>query len=186
MIFRHFLIDVNESNAFIIGCEETRETLLVDVAEWDPRIPAFLEEHKLRITTIFITHNHYDHSGGLAQAIAATRATAYSGNGRAGGMRVQHAKHGQVLTVGNIKGTVLATPGHTPDGISLALPGMVFTGDALFSGSVGGTSSRSQAEEQIEAIRKHILTLPGDYEIHTGHGPSSTAAVERRFNPFFN
>jgi glyoxylase-like metal-dependent hydrolase (beta-lactamase superfamily II) len=80
---------------------------------------------------------------------------------------------------------VLATPGHTPDSLSLSFPGVVFTGDALFAGSVGGTGSPRNASQQIEAIRKHIFALPDDYEIHPGHGPASTVAVERGCNPFF-
>ncbi|NLT59553.1 MAG: MBL fold metallo-hydrolase, partial [Candidatus Hydrogenedentes bacterium] len=84
-----------------------------------------------------------------------------------------------------LAGRVLATPGHTPDALSLAFPGMVFTGDALFAGSVGGTASPALARQQLDAIRNHIFSLPADTEIHTGHGPSSTVAIESRYNPFF-
>ena len=38
---------------------------------------------------------------------------------------------------------------------------------------------------EVEQIRKHVFPLPDDYEIHPGHGPSSTVVVERRYNPFF-
>jgi glyoxylase-like metal-dependent hydrolase (beta-lactamase superfamily II) len=87
--------------------------------------------------------------------------------------------------VGKLTGTVLATQGHTLDSISLAFPGLVFTGDALFSGSIGGTSSPRNAQQEIDHVRRNILSLPDDYEIHPGHGPSSTVAIERNHNPFF-
>lgn len=186
MIFEHFLLDVNEANAFLLGCEETREALLVDVGDWDARIEQCLRDHALRLTKIFITHDHYDHTAGLRQAIAATGATAYSGSGRADGQRTQRLAHGDTSVIGNITGRVVATPGHTPEGICLIIPGMAFTGDALFAGSVGGTSSRANAEQQIAAIRSHLFALPGHYEVHPGHGPSSTIGIERRHNPFFN
>ena len=101
------------------------------------------------------------------------------------GIATRHVVHGDTVRVGNLVGEVLATPGHTPDSISLAFPGIVFTGDALFAGSVGGTSSPGCAKQQIDAIRRHILSLPDDYEVHPGHGPASTIGIERRGNPFF-
>ena len=87
--------------------------------------------------------------------------------------------------MGKLTGRVLATPGHTPEGVSLAFPGHVFTGDALFAGSVGGTASQANYDQQIAAIRTQVFSLPPETEVHPGHGPSSTVAVERRYNPFF-
>jgi len=185
MIFGHFVIDVNEANAFVIGCETTREALLADVADFDPRIEAFLARHGLRLTAVFITHDHYDHTGGLRDLLAKHDVAVYSGKGHAGGCKTRTARHGDTIRVGNLEGRVAATPGHTEEGISLIFPGMVFTGDALFARSVGGTSNPRDAQRQVQALREHILTLPGDYEIHTGHGPSSTVLIERTSNPFF-
>jgi glyoxylase-like metal-dependent hydrolase (beta-lactamase superfamily II) len=87
--------------------------------------------------------------------------------------------------VGQLTGTVFSTPGHTPDSLSLAFPGVIFTGDALFAGSIGGVSSETDRTLEIDSIRKHIFSFPEDYEIHPGHGPASTVGIERRFNPFF-
>ena len=185
MIFAHFLTQVNESNAFLVGCEETKEALLVDVADWDARISDFLETHGLKLTAIFITHDHFDHTGGLDEAVQSTGATAFAGRPAAGGVPVRQVKHGDTLRVGHLEGKVLEVPGHTGESICLVLPGMVFTGDALFAGSVGGTSSARQHQQELDGIRQHIFSLPDDYEVHTGHGPSSTVGVERRFNPFF-
>lgn len=184
MIFRHFLLDVNESNTFLVGCEETREALLVDLGAWDPAIADFLEEHSLKLTGVFITHNHYDHTDGLAGALRLHSPKVYSGSGIGGGQAV-HVSEGDTIGIGRIEGRVVATPGHTPCGVSLVMPGMVFTGDALFAGSVGGTTSAGKARQQIDHIRKGIFSLPEDYEIHVGHGPSSTVRVERDCNPFF-
>jgi glyoxylase-like metal-dependent hydrolase (beta-lactamase superfamily II) len=184
MIFRHFRLDINEANVFVVGCEATKEALLVDVGDLDPRIEDFLEEHTLRLTTIFITHDHYDHTGGLGRVVAEHDVKVIRGN-RGAAYQNHMASHGDEVRVGNLAGKVLAVPGHTPDSLCLVLPGMVFTGDALFAGSVGGTSSPSHAREQLTALRKHVLSLPDDYEIHTGHGPSSTVGIERNYNPFF-
>jgi hydroxyacylglutathione hydrolase len=184
MILRHFLTEANESNAFIVACEETREALMVDAGDFDPAIADFLDEQGLRLTTVFITHDHYDHTGGLAAAAARDGATVLASGGRPGGVPAQAVHHGDAVHVGTLTGNVLATPGHTPDSVSLAFPGHVFTGDALFAGSVGGTASSSAARRQLDHLRENILSLPPDTEIHTGHGPSSTVAIESRYNPF--
>ena len=185
MIFAHILVDVNESNSYILACEGTREALLVDVADFTPEIEAFLADNDLKLTTIFITHDHYDHTGGLADAVSRTGAEALAGSSRAGGVKCRKVGHGDSVQIGQMTGTVLSTPGHTPEGVSLAFHGLVYTGDALFSGSVGGTTNDVDAQTEIDHLREHILSLPGDTEVHTGHGPSTTVAVERDHNPFF-
>ena len=185
MIFRPFLLSVNEANAFVLACEETREALLVDIGDLDGRIEDFLHEHRLRLTTIFITHDHHDHTGGLRSAMNCYDAQVLIGHGAAGSARSRKVAHNDEVRVGKFTGKVLATPGHTDDSISLAFPGLVFTGDALFSGSIGGVTSPDDGRREVEHIRRNVLTLPDDYEIHPGHGPSSTVGIERRYNPFF-
>jgi hydroxyacylglutathione hydrolase len=187
MIYHHFMLDVPnlETNAFVIGCEETREAMVIDVGIFDARIPAFVEEQGLKLTTVFITHGHGDHVNGLQALVDQFSPKIYSYAGEVGGCTTQKVAHGDTVSIGNLEGRVVHTPGHTPDGVSLIFPGHVFTGDALFSGSVGGTSNLDDYELQLSHIREHLFTLPGDYEIHVGHGPSSTIAVERDHSPFF-
>lgn len=185
MIFRPFLLNVNESNAFVIACEETGEALLVDAGDFDTHVEDFLHEKRLRLTTVFITHDHYDHTGGLSSIIERYDVQVLSGRGGSGGVKGKKVKHGDEVRIGSLTGKVLATPGHTGDSVSLVFPGMVFTGDALFSGSIGGVSSPQDGKLEVDHIRRNIFTLPDEYEIHPGHGPSSTVGIERRHNPFF-
>ncbi|MFA6242615.1 MAG: MBL fold metallo-hydrolase [Candidatus Hydrogenedentales bacterium] len=185
MIVRRFLLDVNEANAFLVVCEETKEAMLVDAGAFAPAIAEYIAAYNLKLSQVFVTHDHYDHTDGLASIVARYGAKVFAGKHSVGGCDAIRVSHGGTVRVGRIEGTVRETPGHTPEGISLVIPGHVFTGDALFAGSVGGTSSPENAKRQIDAIRKHIFALPPDTQIHTGHGPSSTVAIESGFNPFF-
>lgn len=185
MIFGHFRLEVEEVNAYIVGCAETREGLLIDVGEWTPAMERFVGEHGLRLTQVFVTHDHHDHSGALSEVVKRYGPRVLAGKGRVGGESAEVVGQGDTVRVGTLSGTVLATPGHTPEGISLAFPGHVFTGDALFAGSVGGTGSPELFRQQIDGIRKTIFALPVDTEIHSGHGPASTVGIESRYNPFF-
>ena len=185
MIVRRFLLDVNEANAFLVVCEETKEAMLVDAGAFAPSIAEHLASYGFRLVLVFITHDHYDHTDGLASIVARYGARVFAGKHSVGGCDATRVSHGDTVKVGHIEGSVRETPGHTPEGISLVIPGHVFTGDALFAGSVGGTSSPENAKRQLDAIRKHIFTLSPETLIHTGHGPSSTVAIESGFNPFF-
>lgn len=186
MTFAHFRLNVVEVNSFIYACNETNEAVLVDCGEFDPRIPEFVTRHGLMLSTIFITHDHYDHVQGLHDAAAQFSAKVVAGTESPGGYKVDRViKPGETMRIGTLTGRVVDTSGHTPVGLSLIFPGRVFTGDALFAGSVGGTSNPEDYERQISNIRKNLFTLPDDTLVHCGHGPSSTIGIEKQYNPFF-
>jgi glyoxylase-like metal-dependent hydrolase (beta-lactamase superfamily II) len=160
--------------------------MVVDAPSADPRISRYLEANGLRLAGVFITHAHYDHIDGLGALLAAQPAPVYAAGSLPGGITAVTVRAEHEITLGAVTGRVVETPGHTPDSVSLILPGVVFTGDALFAGSIGGTASDRDRQREIGAVREQVLSLPEDWIICPGHGPSSTVGVEWRFNPFFN
>ena len=94
---------------------------------------------------------------------------------------------GMTLPLGALSWRVLDTSGHSPGGVSLycAQAGIVFTGDALFPGSIGRTDFPGSNGRQLLAnIRRHLLTLPDETTVYAGHGPPTTIGIERKSNPF--
>ncbi len=165
MILGHFRLDVIEVNAFIFGCPQTRDAVLVDVGEFDSRLPDFVDAHQLKLTTIFLTHDHYDHVQGVADARTRFNATVISGTEAPGGHAADAVvAHGDTVSVGAMTGRVVNTSGHTPVGLSLIFDDQktVFSGDALFAGSVGGTSNRQDYDRQLANIRENLFSLPDD------------------------
>lgn len=185
MIVRHFLTDNNESNVFVAVCPETSEAIIVDAGACDPAIVGFIEQCSLKPAALFITHDHYDHTEGLAQFVQRFGVEVYAGSSRAGGRPATAVTDGSEIAVGRLTGRVFAVPGHTQDSVCLAFPGHVFTGDALFAGSIGGTGGESAKRQLIDGITRKLFSLPHDTALHPGHGPSSTVSIESRFNPFF-
>jgi len=185
MIFAHFRTEVNEANMFLLACARTRETILVDAPVFDARVSGFLRERALSLVSIFITHLHYDHIGGLPEYVYAYSPRIYAAADSVSGLPAVRVRHGDVIKTGELEFRVVALPGHTPESVGLVAPGMVFTGDALFAGSIGGVSDATSKELEIRQIREHIFTLPDAYHLHTGHGPSSTVWIEKHHNPFF-
>jgi glyoxylase-like metal-dependent hydrolase (beta-lactamase superfamily II) len=181
-----FVTDNHEANCWVAACAETRQAIIVDVPTADPRVSRYLEAHGLRLAGVFITHGHYDHVDGLESLLSARSVPVYAATSLPGGIGSAAAGAGDEIALGVLTARVVGTPGHTPDSISLIVPGAVFTGDALFCGSIGGTTNDRDKQREIGAVREHILSLPEDWLICPGHGPSSTIGVEKRFNPFFN
>jgi hydroxyacylglutathione hydrolase len=184
MILHHFLLDVNETNCYLAACSGTREAIILDPGEHAPELDAVIEAEGLRPVLIGITHDHYDHTGGVGSLVERYGATVVSRSGRISGIRGRAVGQGDVVELGQMRLVVLETPGHTPDSISFAVEDLIFTGDALFAGSVGGTSSLECFRQEIEHIRSRILSHAGSTRLFPGHGPPSTVAVETIYNPF--
>lgn len=96
---------------------------------------------------------------------------------------------GQEITAAGITLKVIAVPGHSPGGIALwsEADGVVFTGDALFAGSIGRSDLPGGDHEQLmENIRERLFTLPPETVVYPGHGPETTIRQEMETNPFFS
>ena len=83
--------------------------------------------------------------------------------------------------------TVLPTPGHSIGGVSIVFPDahLVLTGDALFRETIGRTDLQLVVWSNFSnSIQTQLFTLP-NYDVYPGHGPATTIAHEKTFNPFF-
>jgi len=203
MWLEHFLmVDVNESNVYLVACLGTRRAALIDAAAFDKGILAAVRDNGFSVSAILITHDHYDHTGGLADYVAAfPDCEVIAGGPTAGPCDARVVRDGEVLHVGNLTTRVLAMGGHTDDSVAYhfteiiraaesASPSplsasILFSGDALFAGSVGGTAGESNRREELASIRSKVFSLPESTIIYPGHGPATTVGVEKRHNPFF-
>ncbi len=96
---------------------------------------------------------------------------------------------GEIITAAGLELKVIAVPGHSPGGISFysESDSIVFTGDALFAGSIGRSDLPGGDHEQLmENIRERLFTLPPDTVVYPGHGPETTIGEEMEHNPFFS
>jgi len=94
--------------------------------------------------------------------------------------------NGDMIEVGKIELKVIHTPGHSAGGISLYIKkeNVIFTGDTLFSGSVGRTDNFDASYEDMMKSVKALTKLPDDTVVYPGHGEKTTIGSEKRENPY--
>ncbi|MFP3338659.1 MBL fold metallo-hydrolase, partial [Micrococcus sp. SIMBA_131] len=93
------------------------------------------------------------------------------------------------MTIGSFNFTVLETPGHSPGSVSFYFQdaNVVFSGDALFAGSIGRTDLPGGNQKQLlKSIHNRLLVLPESTIVASGHGAATTIETEMTENPFLN
>lgn len=184
LIFRRFTVGRYPINGYLVADPQTHIGVFIDPGGFSETIAQFISQNKIELRDIFFTHGHWDHIEGLEEFTQRYSLQCY-----AGANEVRAASHilhgGETLKVGKLQFQTFSTPGHTPAGISFYCQDRVFSGDALFCGSPGGTDGPDNAQQQIDAVRKHLFTLPENTLVFPGHGPMTTVAAEKYGNPFF-
>lgn len=198
-------------NMYILWDEASREAVVVDPGmmrdgERD-MVTKFIEDNKLNVKHVLLTHLHVDHitsARWLADKTGADVCGSALDNqlGQELPEQVAHFRvnievdpltvdrnlaDGDTIQLGEELIQVLHVPGHSPGGLAFYLPnsGLLISGDTIFNGSVGRTDLwGGDMAQLINSIREKILPLPDETVIASGHGPTTTLADEKRFNPF--
>lgn len=216
MFFQHVYEKGLAMGSYVIGCQATGEAMVIDPKRDIDTYLDIASKNKLQITHISETHIHADFLSGSRELAEVTGAKMYLSN--EGGPDWQYefehvgVKDGDEIKVGNLSFTIMHTPGHTPESISLILrdkpassePVMIFTGDFVFVGDIGrpdllekaagilGTKEEG-AKQMFQSLKK-FNTLPQFLQVWPAHGagsacgkalgavPSSTVGYELKRN----
>lgn len=194
-------------NCTLIWCEETKSAALIDPGGDVSKLLSVIEEQRLTLDKVLLTHGHIDHAGGAAEVRRQTGAKIYGPHiadkfwldqleqqsemlGVPNGESIEPdfwQDQDDVILVGNIKLKVLHTPGHTPGHICFLdeSANKVWVGDVLFKGSIGRTDFPKGSLEQLtHSCRNILFKLDDNVTFYPGHGPESTIGIERVTNPF--
>lgn len=204
MIFETVVVGALMVNCYVLGCEKSREGVIIDPGDDTERILAAVSRHGLKIVSVINTHGHFDHTGGNRKILAETGAELLISELDAPmlaravdtaamfGLSAENSPppsrflvEGESVSFGGYQIDVLHTPGHTLGGCSLCVEGNVFTGDTLFADSVGRTDFPGGSSIALsKSIREKLLTLPDETVVYPGHGPATTIGRERKHNPY--
>lgn len=207
MKYRIIPVTPFQQNCTLLWCEETLQAAVVDPGGDVDRIVDLAAKEGVVIAKILLTHGHIDHAGGAAELAGRLRVPIEGpqqedrlwidqlGNqGRMFGLGPaapftpdRWLEDGDTASFGSIVLEVLHCPGHTPGHIVFfhAPSRLALVGDVLFQGSVGRTDlPGGDHATLIASIRGKLWPLGDDIRFIPGHGPMSTFAEERRYNPF--
>ncbi len=196
-----------QCNCSVLGDETTHEAIVVDPGDDIDEIMKVLERHHLQVKFIAITHAHIDHVGGAKKLKERTGAPVYMNENdlelleqvpiQASWIGVAPPevasidvllREGDTIQCGDIRASVLHTPGHTQGSICLLLDGAektLLAGDTLFRDSIGRTDLPGGNFRQIlQSLKDKLLALDDRTIVVPGHGPLTTIGREREVNPF--
>jgi glyoxylase-like metal-dependent hydrolase (beta-lactamase superfamily II) len=165
-----------------------------------------LQTEQLELEGVLLTHAHIDHVEGIAALRRHATAPLYlhpadrlfydnaAMQAAQFGMRIDplpaidhELSHEQRLRLADISVEVRHVPGHSPGHVMFYIEeaGAAFVGDVVFEGSIGRTDLPGGEYQQLmRSIRAQVMTLPDTTTLYPGHGPATTVAQERAFNPF--
>jgi glyoxylase-like metal-dependent hydrolase (beta-lactamase superfamily II) len=178
-----------DNNAYLLRCASTGQAVLIDAANEPGRLIELIGDTP--VGTIVTTHKHFDHWQALPEVQKYTGARVIAHPADADELPCpvdRRVEHGETLRFGDVEVSFIHLRGHTPGSIAVCydaggrLAGQphVFTGDSLFPGGVGNTTTPEDFTSLLtDVIDRLFDPLPDPTWIYPGHGKDTTLGVER-------
>ncbi len=193
-----------EVNCYIVW-DNPGAVIVIDPGADAERIIELLSGHQLSVAAYLLTHGHADHVSALADVCRKFPAPVamHADDARWAFTAISQippfypvtqsppaierlVEDGTEWSDGGLRYRVIATPGHTPGGVSFHFPdaGALFAGDTLFQGSVGRTDLPGGSARLLTASVMRLAQLPDTTMVYPGHGPHTTIGREKKTNFF--
>ncbi len=172
------------SNCYVVANENTKQAIIIDPGQLTESIINQIEENKLELVAVLITHNHRSHVHGLKTLMKIYSPKIYGADWEILGRQTSIVSGDGKIRIAGLPVTYMALPGHTADSIVYKIGNAIFTGDSLSAGRLGSTNSNYSSHILKRNIEEKILSQQEDTIILPGHGPPTTVGAEKKFNDF--
>lgn len=179
LLVRKLCVGRMENNAYVVACAVTRQAVIIDAAAEPSRLLSAVTDLEPRF--ILTTHGHWDH----VQAAAAVRAALgvplliHPADVALAGIEPDAGLGAGSIELGNLRITVMPTPGHTPGSTCFAVDSFLFSGDTLFPGGPGATSGPDAFATIMESLETTLFAHDDETIVLPGHGLDTTIGAER-------
>ena len=211
MKIKTFVTNPIQENTYLLIDEASKKCVVVDAGilyDYEEKeFSTYLEANGLQLVAALNTHLHLDHCFGndflykkygikakadkkeesnlnMLKSYAQVFGIPYNGD-------IQeldsYLNDGDEITFGETTLRVISVPGHSAGGLGFynEKDGILIIGDSLFKGSIGRTDlPGGDYATLISSLTKCIMTLPEETKVYPGHGPSTTIAEEKQYNPY--
>lgn len=211
MKIKTFITNPIQENTYLLIDEASKKCVVVDAGilyDYEEKeFSTYLETNGLELVAALNTHLHLDHCFGndflykkygikakadqkeesnlnMLKSYAQVFGIPYNGD-------IQeldsYLNDGDEITFGETTLRVISVPGHSAGGVGFynEKDGILIIGDSLFKGSIGRTDlPGGDYTTLISSLTKKIMTLPENTIVYPGHGPSTTIALEKQYNPY--
>lgn len=190
LIFEQVAVGGDRNFGYLLGDRDAKAGVLIDPSYAPEALVQRAKAQGLTITHVINTHGHPDHTNGNEAACRLTGAKLAAFRDSAMVTPDVGLEDGGELAIGRLLLRCLHVPGHCADHLTLYEPTwqVLFTGDLIFVGKVGGTGNDEDARTEWGSLQRVLQAVPDTATMWPGHDygvrPSSTIALERATNPF--
>ena len=205
MDIRNYELGLLQTNCYVVGNDD--KLVIIDPGGCPPSFMQTLQEDGRIPEAILLTHGHFDHILGVDELTAhfdlpvyALEQEAETFNDPAFNLgqafigqtvqlrsKITYFSEGEKLDLAGLTFETIWIPGHSYGGCCYYLRDehVLFSGDALFYGSIGRTDGpQGDMRALVDNLKEKVLILPDETEVYPGHGPATSIGFEKQYNPF--
>ena len=190
-----------QTNCYLVWAEDSDSCVVIDPGFEPETVLLKAQQLGKKIEAILLTHGHFDHVGGVQTIVKMTGCSLWMREGDYTQKKsrqmdffypihdcdftdVCFCEEGQEIRAAGLTFRVMETPGHTAGSVCYLCEDAMFSGDTLFQGSCGRTDLPGGSWNAIADSLKRLAALETDYKVYPGHGPATTLAEEKMYNPY--
>ena len=200
----HLQVGMIGTNCYLVQDAQSGQGAVIDPGDEAERILQGIAQHGVEVTSILLTHGHFDHILAVHDVAEKTGAQVVIHQADAYRLKAEElltykpylrdayqerladrqVQDGDTVAIGSLTARYLHTPGHTEGSCLIQIEDNLFTGDTLFRREIGRCDLPGGDYNTMLRSMKKIAQMPGDYQVYPGHEGFSTLAEEKQHNRY--